>query len=233
MMDIFSANVERRYRATCEHSTSDSSAAPYGCSGAANAYLVLVSPSPGEASDGQVIPESDHRPNLGKLCIGKNAMNFNWGNPEGTKQDARYKRWTGMCSHILGGDAYVFALTALFNLDWTHSADQKTLSKERLREGWEKHVWPLIQKVKPVILCPLTNQVWNIMYHEFRGFHMRLVSLSRNVLSKSRRRNRSVFNSGMPHIHHSLSNRPTTLRDIFLRLRRSILSAKPAIGFER
>jgi hypothetical protein len=168
MRDIFSANIEERYQASRKPLPNDSgiSKVPYGCGGAANAYLVLVGPSPGTASEGQVVPDSNLRPCNKTLTIGEKAMNFNWGNSQGTQKDVRFERWTKLCGAILGDEKYVTALTALFNLDWSHSGDQKALSKEKLQVGWNDHIWPLTKKVKPVILCPLTNQVWNIMQSE-------------------------------------------------------------------
>jgi hypothetical protein len=56
---------------------------------------------------------------------------------------------------------YVFPLTALLNLDWQHSADEKAIPEKDLADGWERYVWPLLQDIRPRLVCPFTKNVWD------------------------------------------------------------------------
>jgi hypothetical protein len=93
------------------------------------------------------------------MKIGRDVMNFNWG-------DNRKARWTRLCSKMLGNEEYVSALTALLNLDWCNSTKEKNIPDSALKDGFIDHVWPLLEKMRPRLVCPLTNRVWKTMLPE-------------------------------------------------------------------
>ena len=86
-------------------------------------------------------------------------MNLDWG-------DHRKVRWTQLCAAMLGGGQYVGALTALLNLDWRHSTNEKEIPDEDLESGFAQFVWPVLGVIKPRLACPLTNRVWNTVLPE-------------------------------------------------------------------
>jgi hypothetical protein len=51
-------------------------------------------------------------------------------------------------------------MTALLNLDWRHSTSEKATPMQHLESGLKQYVWPLLQELRPRIICPLTNRVW-------------------------------------------------------------------------
>jgi len=87
---------------------------------------------------------------------------FNW-------RGARSDRWRRLASALLGGDKYVFHMTAVLNLDWSHETDEGEVPVEHMRFGFEEYVWPTLQVVQPRIICALTNQVWNVMTPKIQG----------------------------------------------------------------
>jgi len=93
------------------------------------------------------------------MTIGPDVMNFDWG-------DSRKAPWTRLCSEMLGGDRYVGTLTALLNLDWRNSTSEKGIPESDLRAGFVDYVWPLLAKIRPRLVCPLTNRVRSIMLPE-------------------------------------------------------------------
>jgi hypothetical protein len=153
---LYAADLETRYQASMETGEKTLSIRwPAGCGGAANAFLVLLGPSPGVARAGEGLATTlgPNRPD-GKLRrIGPGAMNFDWG-------DHRTARWTRLNAAILGDEQRARALTALLNLDWRHSTDAKEIPLSDLRTGWRAHVGPLLSDVRPHIVCALTNRVW-------------------------------------------------------------------------
>jgi hypothetical protein len=83
-------------------------------------------------------------------------MDFPW-------KDHRKARWIRLCSTMLGKEEYVSALTALLNLDWCNSSREKDIPKPALEDGFNNHIWPLLKQIRPRLLCPLTNLVWDTM----------------------------------------------------------------------
>jgi hypothetical protein len=94
------------------------------------------------------------RPSGKAMRLGADAMNFDWG-------DHRKARWTRLCAEILGGEHYARSLTALLNLNWRHSTDEKAIPKPDLVTGWDRHILPLLADVRPRVVCALTNRVWD------------------------------------------------------------------------
>lgn len=153
--DFWSPDLTTRYRAVAAGGdTVLTRRWPAGCGGAANAFLVLLGPSMGGARKGETpAVGGKDRPFVKPMKLGPEAMNFDWG-------DHRKVRWTRLCAEMLGSEAHARALTALLNLDWRHSANEKDISREALVEGLEGCIWPLLSVVRPRILCALTNRVW-------------------------------------------------------------------------
>src|SRR5437867_9867026 len=104
---------------------------------------------PGEAVASGGVDRPFHKP----MLIGRDVMNFDWG-------DHRKVRWRRLCSELLGGEEYVDSMTALLNLDSRHSTAEEVIPSEHLESGLQQYVWPLLQELPPRIVCPLTNRVW-------------------------------------------------------------------------
>jgi hypothetical protein len=154
--ELYSPNINQRYLATLSvHRTNLGKKWPLGCSGAPNAFLVLVGPSMGHAIPGETVAIGGaNRPHRDSMEIGRDVMSFDWG-------DQRITRWTHLCSEMLGSESYVSSLTALLNLDWRHSANEKVIPTEELISGLNNYVWPLLGELRPGIVCALTNRVWD------------------------------------------------------------------------
>ncbi len=156
--DLYSPDLDRRYKAAINvHRTSLGKKWPLGCSGAANAFLALIGPSMGGAIRGETVGRGGaSRPYRHSMDIGRDVMSFDWG-------DQRITRWTRLCSAMLGGERYVSALTALLNLDWRHSTNERDIPTQELLTGFDGYVWPLLGQIRPRIVSPLTNLVWDTM----------------------------------------------------------------------
>ena len=89
-----------------------------------------------------------------------------------SKEDSRKARWTRLCSSMLGGDKYVGTMTALLNLDWRHSVNEKEIPEEDLLNGLSQYVWPLLVELRPRLVCPLTKRVWKIIAHEIEALRV-------------------------------------------------------------
>ncbi|MEQ1908034.1 MAG: hypothetical protein ABMA15_04385 [Vicinamibacterales bacterium] len=156
--NLFSPKLQRRYRASLRAGHTELPTRwPAGCGGAGNAFLVLLGPSPGGVrKGGRPAKGGGNRPKGWAMGLGAEAMNFDWG-------DHRKARWTRLCAEMLGGEPYVRAMTALLNLDWRNSTDEKAIPIADLEAGWDEHILPLLSTVRPRIVCALTNRVWNVV----------------------------------------------------------------------
>lgn len=156
--ELYSPSLRRRYEASLKAGARETpNFWPMGCGGAANAFLVLIGPSMGRAPTAEVgAVGGANRPVGYPRNLGPEAMNFDWG-------DHRKARWTRLCAAILGDDSHARTLTALLNLDWRHSTNERLIPDESLRGGWTDHIWPLLPQVRPRIVCALTNRTWNIV----------------------------------------------------------------------
>jgi hypothetical protein len=108
----------------------------------------------GGAEGGQRAPGGLNRPYGDQMMIDRFDLFGHW------KASARKTAWSRLCSEILGIDEYEY-LTAILNLDWRHSTDQNEVSKGDLVRGFERYIWPLLPRLHPRILCPLSNPVWD------------------------------------------------------------------------
>jgi hypothetical protein len=75
----------------------------------------------------------------------------------------RKHRWYRLCAAMLGNANYVSSLTAVLNLDWRNSSNERDIPQNALLAGLTNYVWPLLKVVQPRIVCALTNRVWNTM----------------------------------------------------------------------
>lgn len=155
-LELYSPDLNRRYLATLSmHRTSLGKRWPLGCSGASNAFITLIGPSMGHATPGETVAHGGaNRPYRDSMEIGRDVMSFDWG-------DQRITRWTRLCSEMLGSEHYVSSVTALLNLDWRHAANEKDIPTEELISGLNSYVWPLLNELRPRIVCALTNRVWD------------------------------------------------------------------------
>jgi hypothetical protein len=159
--DLYSDDVSRRYQATLSAGNLVMPTSwPIGCQGAANGFLVLIGPSMGGAGRGQRAQLGGaNRPVSEPRRIGPEVMSFKWG-------DSRHVRWTRLCAEMLGAEKYVPALTSLLNLDWRHSTSEKNVPEQDMLNGFTQCVWPLLAEVRPRLVCPLTNRVWDIVLRQ-------------------------------------------------------------------
>jgi hypothetical protein len=145
---LHSPSLQARYDASIRGGTRETPERwPLGCGGAANAYLVLIGPSMGRVT-------GRHHGVGNTMNLGPEAMNFDWG-------DHRKARWTRLCAAILGDECHAHALTALLNLSEQHSTNESEISGADLRAGWTERIWPVLRRVRPRIVCALTNSVWD------------------------------------------------------------------------
>lgn len=170
--DLYSPQLERRYRATlAEDGTVLPKKWPVACYGASNAFLALLGPSPGGANADEAIARGGaNRPHRYSMRIGRNLQDFNFNG----KKDPRTARWTRLCAEILGEESCISAMTALLNLDWRHSTSENAIPQEDLAAGFTRYVWPLLQQLRPRIVCVLSNRTWDTIYPQIRDFEIAL-----------------------------------------------------------
>jgi len=79
--------------------------------------------------------------------------------------------WMRLCAEILGNKDYVPRMTSLMNLDWQHSTEENKIPPQYLVEGFKDYVWPLLNYVRPRIICVLTNRVWDTIIPRIEQCH--------------------------------------------------------------
>ncbi len=76
---LFSPDLQQRYQASITQPQSLEEHWPLACSGAANAFLVLIGPSMGRAGADQIAqPGGANRPLDGRMTIGPEVMKIDW-----------------------------------------------------------------------------------------------------------------------------------------------------------
>ncbi|MFA6546223.1 MAG: hypothetical protein WCS99_17520 [Limisphaerales bacterium] len=164
--DLYSTNVEVRYQATPQTQVLIERRWPRGCTGAGNAFLVLLGPSMGKEKPGESrAPGGDNRPYRDPMTMGRSVIDF-------MGLGGRGHRWNRLCKALLGEDRYTPALTALVNLDWSHETDEREVSPKHLVSGFHDHIWKLLIQLRPRIICALTRRVWDTVAPEVRQFEM-------------------------------------------------------------
>lgn len=76
-------------------------------------------------------------------------------------------------------------MTALLNLDWRNSADERAIPIADLEAGWDEHILPLLSTVRPRIVCALTNRVWNVVAPVAERTRIALPDLPRRTCPRS------------------------------------------------
>lgn len=164
--DLYSPTVELRYQATPETHAPLEGRWPRGCTGAGNAFLVLLGPSMGKEMPGGLREAGGaNRPYRDPIAVGRNVIEF-----EGL--GSRGPRWNRLCAALLGNCQYTAALTALVNLDWSHEPDEKKVPQAHLVSGFHDHIWKLLVQLRPRIICALSRRVWDTVAPEVRQFEV-------------------------------------------------------------
>jgi hypothetical protein len=155
----YSPDLERRYQAAIsEQGTTLPEKWPVACGGAANAFLVLLGPSMGAPRRDEVVELGGaNRPQHHPMQIGQAVMDF-----EGLGH--RKPRWWRLCAAILGGGHYITSMTALLNLDSRHSSSESGIPATDLIADFRDYIWPLLNQLRPRIVCVLSNRTWDTIY---------------------------------------------------------------------
>lgn len=173
--ELYSPDLECRYQATLETVKQNPNATlgkkwPCGCFGTPNAFSVFLGPGMGHAGQGQTCePGGENRPPGVEMTFGRDALEY-------FRQDGRRATWNRLGRALLGklklgtdeGSGYAKTLTALLNLDWSNSASEATIPTKYLANGFRDFIWPLLQEVRPRILCPLSDKVWSTIHGEIQ-----------------------------------------------------------------
>lgn len=159
--ELYSPDLEQRYQATISQDCIPLGINwPMACWGAGNAFLALLGPSMGAVDPGRAAEVGGtNRPRRYPMQMGRTVMDF-----EGLGR--RKARWQRLCVDILGADRYVSAMTALLNLDWRNSSSEMAIHQADLSSGLTNYIWPLLQQLRPRIICVLSNRTWDTIYPE-------------------------------------------------------------------
>lgn len=157
--ELYLPDLEQRYQATISQDCISLGINwPMACWGAGNAFLALLGPSMGAADPGRDAEVGGtNRPRRYPMQIGRTVMDF-----EGLGR--RRARWQRLCVDIFGAEPYVSAMTALLNLDWRNSSSEITIPQGDLSSGLTNYIWPLLQQLRPRIICVLSNRTWDTIY---------------------------------------------------------------------
>jgi hypothetical protein len=85
----------------------------------------------------------------------------------------RKKRWHRLCAAMLGGEDYVTSMTALLNLDWRHSSSESSIPQQDLVAGFTDYIWPLLNRLRPRMICVFSNRTWDIVFPQIIRYHTR------------------------------------------------------------
>jgi hypothetical protein len=162
--DRYSPNLEKRYQtARADYGTELPQRWPMGCVGAPTAFLVLLGPSMGGNRSGEPVAmggvdrapwrHNDYRQGRSNLSL---------TTPNGLEAP--------LCRD-LGNESYVPAMTSLMNLDWQHSTEERKIPPQYLVLGFKDCVWPLLNCVRPRIICVLINRVWDTIIRQIEECH--------------------------------------------------------------
>jgi hypothetical protein len=147
--DLFSANPQDRLRASAASTTWPSTQWPYGNQGAANAWLVLVGPSPGHEKRTAVDPT--------------NEVTFGARVPLIGMSDWRKNAWDALIDAALGSDHSAEVrryLVALINFTGENASAESTLSYQSMDNG----VGSVVEKIRmmhPRVVLALSNAVFD------------------------------------------------------------------------
>ncbi len=129
---------------------------PHGCRGAANAWLVLLGPSPGKKG-----PRETSRGDRAWDCsptIGLEQQEIQFS--DGKQRNPRFAKiaHAGFGTH--GNDEMPKRLTALMNLDGKNAPDASQIESSDLCRGCQT-VYDLLVQAKPRVVIVLSFAAWN------------------------------------------------------------------------
>ena len=151
---LFSSDPEQRYRASCSLEGSITRTWPRGCWGAANAWLVLIGPSPGPQDSGLPAPGGSGRPWDSKITIGVSPGEVYFKSNSGRKVN-----WQRLARAVIGEPQHAKALVAVANLDWANSSRQGDLDRGALWSGCAD-VFEVLLQARPRVALALTRETW-------------------------------------------------------------------------
>jgi hypothetical protein len=128
---------------------------PSGCFGAANAWLLLVGPSPGKAGpQEQSLPGGVNRPLNRPVAVGPEVGTIKF--KSGRNRNSRWNYLTNAC---FGNEEQAGALTAVANLDWGNFSDQNEIETASLQAGCPA-VFGIMKMSQPRVVLALSKKVW-------------------------------------------------------------------------
>jgi hypothetical protein len=173
---LFSPDLKERLAATCVYDshTSNNTEEEWiaGCRGAANAFVVMLGPSPGTPDPGEkLLTRTPQRPTWHHpFRIGPNAgVSLQ---PFGSGKKARPgwgRLFTAGFSEKSPNTQAANALTGIWNLDWCHQSRETGTPDEALREGAETII-ELVTKVKPRVIFTLSAKVNDTFWESISQF---------------------------------------------------------------
>jgi len=154
---LYSPSVQLRLAATKALPSPEPKLCPTGLRGAANAVFILLGPSFGKAHKG--VPPykgGSPRPEGNNIWLGKGL-----GLSPFDYDGGRFKRWNDFFMQCCESRDIPDFLTALFNLDWCHSAKESCVPEQNLITGSDQ-VLPFVEAAKPRVVVALTNRVYKV-----------------------------------------------------------------------
>jgi len=167
MNNLHDADPQKRFLATTEFLSSGNKVDekwPRACWGSANAWIILVGPSPGAPRDpNNRWPGGPNRPEDDYASISLQASLINFADGKG-----RNERWMSLVDAFTGDRKLTEALRAVCNLDWGQKANQNEVKDEYLLLGLPV-LDKIIRKTEPRIVAAMTVKVWNLLSEFYRG----------------------------------------------------------------
>jgi len=153
---------------------------PRACRGAANAWIILVGPSPGAPVDAEhPWPGGPNRLRDGQATISLHATAIDFANGKNRNQ-----RWMTLIDQFTRDRKFTVALAAICNLDWQEQANAALVPEEYLRAGCGG-VDQVIKTTKPRIVAALTVRVWD----HLAAFYRNLNKIAEEIPCAGMRRN--------------------------------------------
>jgi hypothetical protein len=167
MNDIHDPDLQRRFLATKEFQFDGNKLDekwPRACWGSANAWIILVGPSPGAPKDANnSCPREPDRPDDSCASISLQAGHIDFPNRKN-----RNVLWRSLIDQFTGcNKEYTEALTGICNLDWVEQANQSLVQEKYLRQGCLV-VDRIIRKTKPRVVAAMTVRVWDLLSEYYR-----------------------------------------------------------------
>jgi hypothetical protein len=214
MDDLYHRDLPTRFQAT-ERFVSDEKclieARPRGCWGSANAWIILVGPSPGGAKDANSSwhggPGRPMDKNQARISSKAGTITFQDGKN-------RNERWMRLIDDFTGDRKYTSALTAVCNLDWGNQKNEALIPQAWLEAGCPV-VGEIIQKSKPRVIAAMTVIVWDNLVKYYEAAKREVVvceGLKRNPV---RLRLFEEFDTFLIKVRHPSYPIPKTEREIF------------------